>query len=135
MGCKSSKLAEIRLEREELEKANKKAKAALEKAGGKGRGGALPLADAAAPPPKATGAALLALRDRQRQKGQDKGKGKGKASNIPRGIRSKTEDNKPICFAFNAGELCVMPQCQMAHVCWWCPGAHAGGNSRTTACA
>jgi hypothetical protein len=26
MGCKSSKLAEIRLEREELEKANKKAK-------------------------------------------------------------------------------------------------------------
>jgi hypothetical protein len=112
-------------------KANKAAAAAAGK--GAGKQAALP-AIAAHPPP-------LALADVERPprgaKGGAKGaKGAGKAAGkggIPSGIKPR-HNNKPVCYAFNKGEVCVMPQCTMEHVCWWCHGSHAGGMAKTAAC-
>ena len=66
---------------------------------------------------------LLALKDAPRA---DKGKGKGKGK-LPKGIKTKTEDGKMVCYAYNKGEVCVQNPCGFAHVCWWCHGNHKGG--------
>jgi hypothetical protein len=118
--------------------AKKAAAAALAAASAAARGAGKHAAGAAAavpalhaPPPP------LALRDVERpprkgagKEGGKKGGGKG---NLPTGINTKF-GNKPVCFAFNKGEVCVMPQCTMAHVCWWCHKEHAGGMARTPLC-
>ena len=53
-------------------------------------------------------------------KGQGKGKenkGKGKAT----WCAAKTQDGKPICYAFNnPSEGCKNPKCTFAHVCGKC---------------
>ena len=47
-------------------------------------------------------------------------KGAGKA-NLPAGAKSKTGDNRMICFNWNLGQPCKAgPSCTMAHVCWFC---------------
>ena len=76
------------------------------------------------------GRQVLALGDIDRNTGgADKGKGKGKGKGkLPAGIKTKSADNKPICFAFSQGRDCnAGAACTMAHVCWWCLGNHPGG--------
>ena len=94
----------------------------------KGRAKAKAAAEAAAK--IAAGAIhVLALKDAPRHTGgaiADKGKGKGKGK-LPKGIKTKTDDGKMVCYAFNKGELCVQNPCNFAHKCWWCHGNHKGG--------
>ena len=69
------------------------------------------------------------MNDGQKAKGAAKGaakakgsaKGSGKSS-LPKGIKTKTPDNKPICFAYMQGNACAKNPCPFEHVCWWCGG-------------
>ena len=71
---------------------------------------------------KAAGAGrqALAIMDVERPpKGKGKG-AKGKKGVIPKGIKSRTDENEFVCFAHNRGEGCKSSPCTFKHVCWWC---------------
>ena len=61
---------------------------------------------------------------------KQKGDGKGKVA-LPKGIKVRTAENKPVCYAYNKGEACVQSPCTMAHVCWFCHAEHVGGIGAT----
>ena len=108
------------------------AKKKARKAEAKRKAGQLAIKDrdrqSGAPPPP-----QLALEDRRPEggRGGDKGKGKGKKGPLPKGIKSKTEGNKMVCYAWNQGRACKSADCQMAHVCWFChKDSHRGDNCK-----
>ena len=69
-------------------------------------------------------------------KGPKGPKGGGKANDaagmppIPKGITPK-RNGKQLCFAYNQHRNCKVNPCGFAHVCWWCGGDHAGGQTKT----
>ena len=77
--------------------------------------------------------------DKPGKKGKGKG-GKGKDSNkkakITKDTYNRTEDNKPICFRFNAKGGCKKgAKCHFVHVCTKCRGEHSAMNCPNTATA
>ena len=80
----------------------------------------------------------LAILDAARPVGNPKGAkggakgGKGKKGAIPKGIKSRTDENEFVCFAHNLGETCKNTPCTFKHVCWWCHKAGCPQTGSTT---
>ena len=77
---------------------------------------------------KAWGKGQLAILDGTvdgQQKSGKKGKGKGKGDRppLPKGIKTKSINNKPTCSANAQGLPCLKDPCPFEHCCWWCGGA------------
>ena len=63
------------------------------------------------------------LVDRRFQAGPGPSKGKGKSKDkgsVPHGCKNRTNDNRPICFAFNSPGGCASANCTFEHCCGKC---------------